>query len=118
MRFSSLFVMAVAAGRVKRVVDGTPVRPFQYPWVVAILRYTLYKCGGTLLAADRVLTAAHCFSGARAELTYFEVHVHRHNLSRPAAEEAGEVFGVSERWVHPDFDEETNYHDGTRHSDD
>ncbi|KAJ9062743.1 hypothetical protein DSO57_1007653 [Entomophthora muscae] len=111
MNLWNIFLGAVAAGRVKRVVDGNTASPFKYPWVVAIFRYSVYKCSGTLLSSNRVITAAHCFAGARAELTHYEVHAHRHNISLAASEEDGEVFGVKKRWIHPDFDEETYYND-------
>ncbi|HEV3000057.1 MAG TPA: serine protease [Solirubrobacteraceae bacterium] len=44
-----------------RVVGGTPVAAGDYPWQVAVLDTagTQY-CGGTLVAADWVLTASHC----------------------------------------------------------
>jgi secreted trypsin-like serine protease len=41
------------------VVGGTPARPRDYPWYASIM-----GCGGSLIAPDRVLTAAHCVTGA------------------------------------------------------
>lgn len=43
------------------VVGGTSVPAGRYPWMVALSR----GCGGTLVAADRVLTAGHCVEDLR-----------------------------------------------------
>lgn len=44
------------------MVNGERVDPATVPWFV-----TVGSCGGTLVAADRVLTAAHCVAGISAE---------------------------------------------------
>lgn len=49
----------------ERIVGGTAARPGEFPWAVAFLKrkdngkYGI-ECGGTLIAPDLVLTAAHC----------------------------------------------------------
>src|SRR3712207_1000322 len=48
------------------VVGGSTVAAGEYPWQVALLMATpggTSLCGGTLIAPDRVLTAAHCTAG-------------------------------------------------------
>jgi secreted trypsin-like serine protease len=45
------------------IFHGTPVPPEQAPWLVTLTRASVV-CGGTLIAPDRVLTAAHCVQGA------------------------------------------------------
>jgi len=38
------------------VVDGRPARTSEHPW------FASFGCGATLIAADRILTAAHCLT--------------------------------------------------------
>src|SRR3954471_23349492 len=45
------------------VFHGTPVPQEQTPWLVSLTRSGVV-CGGSLIAPDRVLTAAHCVQGA------------------------------------------------------
>jgi hypothetical protein len=53
-----LLAACAAAAPADAVVGGTEVAPETVPWFVS-----LGGCGGTLVAADRVLTAAHCVAG-------------------------------------------------------
>ena len=50
----------VAAAPAGAVVDGEPLDEAQVPWFANL------GCGGSLVAPDRVLTAAHCVGGERA----------------------------------------------------
>lgn len=49
-----------AAGR---IVGGSTAQPGAWPWLVRLRRSGQPLCGGVLVAASWVLTAAHCFSG-------------------------------------------------------
>ncbi|NXN87974.1 CEL2A elastase, partial [Bombycilla garrulus] len=73
---------------VSRVVGGEAARPYSWPWQ-ASLQYQssgkwYHTCGGTLIATNWVLTAAHCISSS---LTY-RVVLGKYNLD---AEEEGSV---------------------------
>ncbi|KAI0236412.1 Tryptase gamma, partial [Massospora cicadina] len=113
MRRLAVFGLSwLALGQESRIVGGVEVKPaFKYPWMVAIFRYGEYWCGGTLVAEDLVVTAAHCMGGAKGPLRNFEVQLHRHNLDRLSQEEDAKLFKVIKRWIVPEFDAETLYND-------
>ncbi|XP_038022712.1 chymotrypsin-like elastase family member 2A [Anas platyrhynchos] len=89
------------APAVSRVVGGENAVPYSWPWQVSLQYQSSGKwyhtCGGTLIATNWVLTAAHCISST----LQYRVLLGKYNL---AEEEAGSVtaypekFVVHERW--------------------
>lgn len=90
-----------------RIVGGTTAAAGEYPWQVAVLKkqgQSLYFiCGGTLIADQRVVTAAHCTSGAASNL---KVLVGTQRLSS-----GGSVLDVSTYADHPSYSSSTNRFD-------
>lgn len=43
-----------------RVVGGNDATPFQWPFLVAILKNGIFSCGGSIVTASVILTAGHC----------------------------------------------------------
>ncbi|MFD1149975.1 S1 family peptidase [Saccharothrix hoggarensis] len=80
------------------IVGGTRVSTSTYPWVVYLATSTGGQfCGGTLVRANKVVTAAHCVSGRTASSTRV---VHGRDDKQSTA---GTVATVSRIWVHPSY---------------
>ncbi|XP_065376314.1 chymotrypsin-like elastase family member 2A [Macaca fascicularis] len=84
---------------VTRVVGGEEATPNSWPWQVSVLYNSngnwYHICGGTLIANNWVLTAAHCISDNRT----YGVALGRHNLY--IAESGSLAVSVSKTVVHP-----------------
>ena len=65
-----------------RIVGGTLASDFAWPWQVYITSRGQFKCGGTLIDRQHVLTAAHCIIGISNNVDDFLVRVGAHNVVR------------------------------------
>ncbi|KAH9390643.1 hypothetical protein TYRP_022879 [Tyrophagus putrescentiae] len=69
------------AGSLGMVVGGTATAPHEFPWAVGLLYDGRLICGGTLLSARTILSAAHCVSsgGVGRPAERYTVLVGAHN---------------------------------------
>ncbi|MCS6828139.1 MAG: serine protease [Caldilinea sp.] len=85
------------------ILGGREAQPGAWPWQVALLnrmepnQFLAQFCGGTLIAEDWVLTAAHCVWGAEPSL--IDVLVGAHRLS-----EGGQRVRISQIIPYRDYD--------------
>lgn len=93
------------------IVGGTPARVADTPWVVAITTTDgQLICGGALVAADKVVTAAHCATVKgvvgknQRPAEQLRVVAGRTDLRQKAE---GVEAAVATVWRHPDFREVT-----------
>ncbi|XP_061869197.1 chymotrypsin-like elastase family member 3B [Colius striatus] len=101
-----LFLLLVAGGRVaarpeSRVVNGEDAEPYSWPWQIS-LRYEHngtfhHTCGGSLIAANWVMTAAHCISSSRT----YEVVLGEYDLSVEEGSEQHIPVPSTGIFVHP-----------------
>ncbi len=109
----SALSLAPAAGAVKSpsrragasIVGGGAANPAKWGFAVVLLRDGRFTCGGSVIDADKVLTAAHCVLGVSA--SRLAIIANRPNLKDHSV---GELIQVSEVEVHPDF-RRTGRHD-------
>jgi secreted trypsin-like serine protease len=105
----ALLAPALAPARTAHtsVVGGTSAEAGEYPWQIALLKKqgnSLYFiCGGTLIGAQRVVTAAHCTSGTAGSL---KVLVGTQLLSS-----GGSILNVASYADHPSYSSNTNRFD-------
>jgi len=86
----------------KRIIGGSMATEGQYPYIVTLddkINNTA-SCGGTLIAADIVLTAAHCIYFFD-EAGDYSVVIGRHNLEDI---HVGEEIEVKEHLLHPNYE--------------
>jgi trypsin len=102
-------------------VSGSNADPNEYPWQVGLTWYdynthwaTTIFCGGTLVAAQYVLTAAHCLydlDDLEVEwetITYLlTVVVGDHSTDDWYTGATDELFQVASFTIHPNYDNET-----------
>lgn len=91
-----------------RILGGSGADTQEAPWVVALTdRYGNHFCGGTLIRAGEVVTAAHCahdpLTGAERSPGDLKVVAGRTDLRSSEGTEA-EVDSV---WVHPQYEDFT-----------
>uniref|UniRef100_G3TL05 Serine protease 27 n=1 Tax=Loxodonta africana TaxID=9785 RepID=G3TL05_LOXAF len=74
-----------ACGRprmLNRMVGGENAQEREWPWQVSIQRNGSHFCGGSLITARWVLTAAHCFSNT-SEMSLYRVLLGARQLVKP-----------------------------------
>ena len=85
------------------ILGGNPSRRGSYDWIVSLQDATGHFCAGALISENAVVTAAHCVEGSASSLV--RAIVVREHLLRS---DDGEEVGISQIFLHPDFEAETN----------
>ena len=82
-----------------RIIGGSEAVEGRFPYAVSLQNGPASFCGGSLIAKDVVLTAAHCMLAPGVFTP--SVVLGRHDLN----DSNGEVFAVRDQVSHPDYDE-------------
>ncbi|GLG94778.1 Serine proteinase stubble [Gryllus bimaculatus] len=93
--------------RGERIVGGSPSLPGRWPWVVAIYRDGTFHCGGAVLEAQWIMTAAHCVD--KWETHFYEVRAGllRRSSFSPMEQQRAVAFVVA----HEHYDRADMVHD-------
>ncbi|XP_063188569.1 ovochymase-2 isoform X8 [Chroicocephalus ridibundus] len=84
-----------------RIVGGNQVKQGSHPWQVSLKRRQKHFCGGTIVSAQWVVTAAHCLLD-RDLLQYLSVTAGEHDLR--IRENGEQTLPVKYVIKHPNFD--------------
>ncbi|MFM7583573.1 MAG: serine protease, partial [Caldilinea sp.] len=96
----------VATAAAPDIVGGGLAEPGEWPWQVALLNKAYYNvqfCGGSLIAPDLVLTAAHCLERGSTERVAdrISVWVGAHDLTEL---DQGQIIDISYAALHTNYD--------------
>ncbi|XP_062992936.1 serine protease 27-like [Elgaria multicarinata webbii] len=83
-----------------KILGGQPASPGSWPWQVSIYRHEKHHCGGSLIAEQWVVTAAHCFKRCNNTSDY-KVLLGAYQLSNPSHSVIHS--DVEQIEIHPDF---------------
>ena len=91
-----------------RIVGGSEVPEYRYPFLVSLRSFSSHICGGSLIEPSWVLTAAHCINPDRPATSY-SVMLHAHDKSSPSStwHRCTQVISVARTVCHPSYNSRT-----------
>jgi len=90
------------AVQMQRVIAGTDAVPHSWPWQILMLKNGRSMCGGSIISAKTIVTAAHCVANDVNYPGQFSVRVGAHDKSKKESTTA--EYKVKRIIVHPGWD--------------
>ncbi|XP_055968954.1 serine protease 57 [Sorex fumeus] len=90
-----------------RIIGGHEVTPHSRPYMASVRFQAQHHCGGFLLRARWVLSAAHCFQDRDPRTALVVLGAHSVSVSEPTQQ----VFSVARVIRHPDYQAATHAND-------
>ncbi len=87
-------------GAVTPKIVGGSITTIPQPWVASLQQNGRHGCGGSLIAPQWVVTAAHCVSGGPSPS-----HVRLGSLNRSSG---GQLIAIAQTYVHPGYNGNVN----------
>ncbi|XP_012941998.2 ovochymase-2 [Aplysia californica] len=81
---------ACAYGKVSlssRIYGGNSIEPGEFPWIIMLVRNDTFICGGSIVDATHIITAAHCFKGYNPAIHRFRVMAGKYSSNVQETEE-------------------------------
>ena len=93
-----------------RIVGGQNATEGEHPWTIYLSSRSTgqnFFCGGSLIASDWVITAAHCiFNDDEDDVNYVVAGVYARNTSTSA-----NAFVVQDTFIHPEYSNSSDFND-------
>jgi trypsin len=96
-----MFATSAKAKILPFIVGGEEAVRGEFPFMVSLQDENGHFCGGSLIAKDWVLTAAHCVAGGAPDAIYLGLHEH-------SVTQGAEVFRAAQVIQHPQYQPEQN----------
>jgi len=96
-------------GNAAFIIGGKAAPKSFWPWQAAIVWDDKFLCGGTLIDAYHVLTAAHCFNYRSKDVNRYEVILGEHN--RNLFENTEQYMEVKEIKIHEKYSTDSDEYD-------
>uniref|UniRef100_A0A8C3HAX7 Peptidase S1 domain-containing protein n=1 Tax=Chrysemys picta bellii TaxID=8478 RepID=A0A8C3HAX7_CHRPI len=108
VHLSHVNVAPLVCAGFSRIMGGQDAKKGNWPWQVSVQEDGAHVCGGSLISAQWVVSAAHCFNRSLPDSAY-RMNLGEYQLSNPSPTRISSP--VSRIVVHPDYNESTNIAD-------